>query len=561
MDDNGFYAISANEFGGPWTTSGFEEPESLISVKAYAEILAPDAGPICSQDELVGQIGRPLSFSEIEIETVIDGEVPPEVNLGETLIPETRTWFENLPEINDDSPNVGPRRGHSIVANLGGVEVSPQGRVFFPEGMFGEHFWTPLATSVAIVDVGTYTDATGRVIVSRAADFGSEWNKRLVQDEDHPFTDLTASGVYQKGILAAPFSQPLGISRISGGLQLGRIVVTYEKKIPKLQSPELACITFNKFDLVSDQIGQGEALYWNGDYEILRDEDEIRIHQYFGNRIPAERVEVDEIDFFEDGPAGSAGYVRWDIGYQGNARYCTGENRVHRNDVKFTITGKGDATVIDDTSGWPVSIVAGRSTKEGEQEPGTFTVKSSYPGDDYAIRVEYEVDGSTADEGDDYETLSGEVTIDYDNETALIEVTAIDDDILEEVETVEITIVGLSVVKWTREERDPYTGDVLVEESFDEVREKMRQGIHRAAYAASYAASFGSSLIKDLVAEDAREGASAGEGAAKGDYSTFRTKIEEAIRPKGEDAGEVKEEEAQDTGETDDSEIFGTGAS
>lgn len=100
-----------------------------------------------------------------------------------------------------------------------------------------------------------------------------------------------------------------------------------------------------------------------------------------------------------------------------------------------------------------------------------------------------------------------------------------------------------------------------VEESFDEVREKMRQGIHRAAYVASYAASFGSSLIKDLVAEDAREGASAGEGAAKGDCSTFRTKIEEAIRPKGEDAGEVKEEEAQDTGETDDSEIFGTGAS
>jgi hypothetical protein len=108
--------------------------------------------------------------------------------------------------------------------------------------------------------------------------------------------------------------------------------------------------------------------------------------------------------------------------------------------VDLTDTGTG--TILDTTDTAAVSIVASQPLAAEPSTHGAFTVSLSAPSST-PTEVAYSVAG-TADPGDDYVALSGSVIIPADTLSVVIPVTVIDDFLVEEDETVIVTLLSIT---------------------------------------------------------------------------------------------------------------------
>lgn len=102
------------------------------------------------------------------------------------------------------------------------------------------------------------------------------------------------------------------------------------------------------------------------------------------------------------------------------------------------IIGANDGTVKFYENAIKVSITAGTSPAESGTD-GTFTLTLSEPAVDGGLTVNYTV-GGTATAGDDYTALSGSVTFAAGETSKTIDVTPINDVIIDANETVSITL-------------------------------------------------------------------------------------------------------------------------
>ena len=112
------------------------------------------------------------------------------------------------------------------------------------------------------------------------------------------------------------------------------------------------------------------------------------------------------------------------------------------SDADVTIDGSAKTatvTIADDDVA-SVSIAANLPSAGEPATDGQFRVTLSESSDKDTV-ISYLLTG-TADEGDDYSTLTGSVTILAGETTATIDVAVIDDDVLEQSETVIMTLTG-----------------------------------------------------------------------------------------------------------------------
>ncbi len=110
-------------------------------------------------------------------------------------------------------------------------------------------------------------------------------------------------------------------------------------------------------------------------------------------------------------------------------------------DVTIGTTNSATVTITDNDTAF-VSIIANDNTASEPNDNGRFTVSISNPADTNTV-VAYSVAG-TATAGGDYITLTGTVTILAGQTTATIDVTTIDNAILEGNETVTITLESVT---------------------------------------------------------------------------------------------------------------------
>ena len=117
------------------------------------------------------------------------------------------------------------------------------------------------------------------------------------------------------------------------------------------------------------------------------------------------------------------------------------------DNTSITVDGSADeatVTIADDEDAATVSIAA---TTDAASEPGTdgqFTVTLSSATDTDTV-VNYSI-GGVANNGTDFMTLSGTVTVLAGETTATIDVVVIDDAFAENTESVELTLVNLSLI-------------------------------------------------------------------------------------------------------------------
>ncbi|MEB3342272.1 DUF4347 domain-containing protein [Okeania sp.] len=87
-----------------------------------------------------------------------------------------------------------------------------------------------------------------------------------------------------------------------------------------------------------------------------------------------------------------------------------------------------------------VSINKGRDVREGDNQPGEFIVNLNAPAPEGGLEVKYTVEG-TATTKEDYEELPDTIIVEAGETQVILPVAAVDDNILEDKETVEISLV------------------------------------------------------------------------------------------------------------------------
>ena len=132
------------------------------------------------------------------------------------------------------------------------------------------------------------------------------------------------------------------------------------------------------------------------------------------------------------------------------------ENLLENNEtVSITLTGitSGDANIslgasvsdtvtIADDDAAVVTIEANDSTAAEPGDNGQFTVTISNPSDTDTV-ISYAITGDSTG-GSDYTTLTGSVTILANNTTATIEIAVLDENLLEDNETVTVTLTAIT---------------------------------------------------------------------------------------------------------------------
>ena len=110
-------------------------------------------------------------------------------------------------------------------------------------------------------------------------------------------------------------------------------------------------------------------------------------------------------------------------------------------DISLGATVSDTVTITDDDTAL-VTIAATDASAAEPGDDGQFTVTLSNPSDTDTV-ISYTVSGD-ATPGSDYTTLSGTVTILANATTAMIDVSVLDDSLLEDNETVTVTLTGIT---------------------------------------------------------------------------------------------------------------------
>ena len=112
-------------------------------------------------------------------------------------------------------------------------------------------------------------------------------------------------------------------------------------------------------------------------------------------------------------------------------------------DANISLGGaKSDTVTISDNDTAVVTIAATDATAAEPGDDGQFTITLSNPSDTDTV-IRYTVSGD-ANAGNDYATLSGTVTILANTTTATIDVSVIDESLLEDNETVTVTLTTIT---------------------------------------------------------------------------------------------------------------------